>query len=58
MKHCDTLHDNTVTIRYRDSMQQERVDISRLPEIMAGKVSLAWKDYFCLSCLDTILSTI
>ena len=36
----DTLNDNTVTIRYRDSMQQERVDVSRLPEIMTEKVSL------------------
>jgi glycyl-tRNA synthetase len=37
----DTLNDNTVTIRYRDSMQQERVDITRLPEIMTKKVSQA-----------------
>jgi glycyl-tRNA synthetase len=36
----ETLNDNTVTIRYRDSMQQERVDITNLPEIIAEKVSL------------------
>lgn len=36
----DTLQDNTVTIRYRDTLQQERVNIDRLPEIMGDKVSL------------------
>ena len=36
----DTLNDNTVTIRYRDTLQQERVAIDRLPEIMGDKVSL------------------
>jgi glycyl-tRNA synthetase len=36
----DTLKDNTVTIRYRDTLQQERVAIDRLPEIMGDKVSL------------------
>jgi len=36
----DTLKDNTVTIRYRDTLQQERVVIDRLPEIMGEKVSL------------------
>ena len=36
----DTLQDNTVTIRYRDTLQQERVVIDRLPEIMGDKVSL------------------
>ena len=35
-----TLEDNTVTIRYRDSMEQERVAISSLREIIAEKVSL------------------
>jgi glycyl-tRNA synthetase len=35
-----TLEDNTVTIRYRDTMKQERVNISRLPEIMGEKVSM------------------
>lgn len=35
-----SLQDNTVTIRYRDSMDQERVLIERLPEIMGDKVSL------------------
>jgi glycyl-tRNA synthetase len=36
----ETLSDNTVTIRYRDTLQQERVPIDRLPEIMGDKVSL------------------
>jgi glycyl-tRNA synthetase len=35
-----TLADNTVTIRYRDTMKQERVDVSRLQEIMGEKVSM------------------
>ena len=35
-----TAQDNTVTIRYRDSMEQERVDISRLEEIISEKVSM------------------
>jgi glycyl-tRNA synthetase len=35
-----TLEDKTVTIRYRDSMQQERVSIGSLREIIAEKVSL------------------
>jgi len=35
-----TIEDNTVTIRYRDSMQQERVPIPKLREIIADKVSL------------------
>ena len=35
-----SLEDNSVTIRYRDSMQQERVNIERLPEIMEDKVNL------------------
>ena len=34
-----SLQDKTVTIRYRDSMQQERVDIKKLPEIIDGLVS-------------------
>jgi glycyl-tRNA synthetase len=36
----DTLNDNTVTIRNRDSMEQHRVEISRLPEIIKEKVSM------------------
>jgi glycyl-tRNA synthetase len=36
----DTLQDNTVTIRYRDTLKQERLTIDRLPEIMGDKVSL------------------
>jgi len=35
-----TLLDDTVTIRYRDTMEQERVQVSRLREIMEEKVSL------------------
>ena len=35
-----TVEDNTVTIRYRDSMQQERVPIAKLRDIIADKVSL------------------
>jgi len=36
----ETTQDNTVTIRYRDTMLQERVPVERLPEIMRDKVSL------------------
>lgn len=35
-----TLEDNTVTIRYRDSMQQERVTIDKLSDIISDKVSM------------------
>jgi glycyl-tRNA synthetase len=35
-----TLDDKTVTIRYRDSMEQERVNISGLQEIIFEKVSI------------------
>ncbi len=35
-----TKEDNTVTIRYRDSMEQERVPISSLRDIVAEKVSI------------------
>ncbi|TAF46389.1 MAG: glycine--tRNA ligase [Sphingobacteriales bacterium] len=36
-----TLEDNTVTIRHRDSMEQERVAITNLPKIIGDLVS--WK---------------
>lgn len=36
-----TLEDETVTIRYRDTMEQERVPASKLREIMADKVSIS-----------------
>ncbi|MGD1847459.1 MAG: glycine--tRNA ligase [Salibacteraceae bacterium] len=36
-----TLEDNTVTIRERDSMNQERVAIAELPRIVGEKVSLS-----------------
>ena len=35
-----TIEDNTVTIRYRDSMEQERVSVSSLRDIIAEKVSI------------------
>jgi len=35
-----SLEDNTVTIRYRDTMDQERVAIDKLAEIIADKVSM------------------
>ncbi|MBQ7222161.1 MAG: glycine--tRNA ligase [Bacteroidales bacterium] len=36
----DSLVDNKVTIRYRDTMEQERVDISSLKAVIAEKVDL------------------
>ncbi|HEY5469414.1 MAG TPA: His/Gly/Thr/Pro-type tRNA ligase C-terminal domain-containing protein, partial [Bacteroidales bacterium] len=36
----DTLNDKNVTIRYRDSMLQERVNIEQLKEIIKEKVSI------------------
>jgi len=36
-----TLEDKTVTIRYRDTMEQERVPAFKLREIMSEKVSIA-----------------
>ncbi|MBN2484738.1 MAG: glycine--tRNA ligase [Bacteroidales bacterium] len=35
-----TLEDNTVTIRYRDTMQQERIPVDKLEFIMEEKVSM------------------
>ena len=35
-----TLEDNTVTIRERDSMEQERVEIDRLQEIIQKRLSM------------------
>ena len=35
-----TLEDNTVTLRYRDSMQQERVPVEKLREIIEDRVSI------------------
>ena len=37
----DTLNDNCVTLRHRDTMQQERVPISELVNLLHDKVSLA-----------------
>jgi len=34
-----TTKDETVTIRYRDSMDQERIPIRQIPEILNSKVS-------------------
>lgn len=36
----DTMKDDTVTIRFRDTMQQERVPIAKLHEIISDKVSM------------------
>ena len=36
----DTLKDDTVTLRYRDSMQQERVPVSKLRSIIEDRVSI------------------
>ncbi|WP_443732901.1 His/Gly/Thr/Pro-type tRNA ligase C-terminal domain-containing protein, partial [Xylanibacter rarus] len=37
----DTLKDNTVTLRFRDTMEQERVSIDELNGIIEDKVSIA-----------------
>lgn len=37
----ESKEDNTVTIRYRDSMEQERVSIEKLKEILTEKTSLS-----------------
>ena len=36
-----TLEDETVTIRYRDSMEQERVKIGQLTDIIDEKVNIS-----------------
>ena len=36
-----TLDDDTVTLRERDSMQQERVSIDQLPQILSERCSLS-----------------
>jgi glycyl-tRNA synthetase len=36
----DTLADNAVTIRERDSMRQERIPIDRVPEIVMERVGM------------------
>ncbi len=33
-----TKEDNTVTIRYRDSMQQERIPVSKVKEIVQAAI--------------------
>ncbi len=35
-----TMDYNTVTLRYRDTMQQERIEVDKLREVIAGKVSI------------------
>ncbi len=35
-----TLEDNTVTIRYRDSMEQERIPVDKLENIISEKLSM------------------
>ncbi len=39
----DTLVDQTVTIRYRDTMKQERIPITRIKEILAEEIN--WKKF-------------
>ncbi|MEI6595830.1 MAG: glycine--tRNA ligase [Bacteroidota bacterium] len=39
----DTLVDQTVTIRYRDTMKQERIPISKIKEILAEEIN--WKKF-------------
>ncbi|HEX7456753.1 MAG TPA: His/Gly/Thr/Pro-type tRNA ligase C-terminal domain-containing protein, partial [Candidatus Nanoarchaeia archaeon] len=34
----DTLKDNSVTVRDRDSMEQERVKVSEIPNLLNGKL--------------------
>ena len=34
-----TKEDNTVTIRYRDSMQQERIALSDVKKLVLGKIN-------------------
>jgi glycyl-tRNA synthetase len=34
------MEDNTVTIRYRDSMEQERIAIDQVKDIISKKVNL------------------
>ncbi|MEJ2112270.1 MAG: His/Gly/Thr/Pro-type tRNA ligase C-terminal domain-containing protein, partial [Flavobacteriaceae bacterium] len=36
----DTLEDNTVTIRYRDSMEQKRVKIEDLRDIIKNEIDV------------------
>jgi len=36
----DTLNDNQVTIRFRDSMEQKRVTVDELPGIISNEVSM------------------
>ncbi len=36
-----TTEDNTVTIRYRDSMEQERVNVDKLKDIISDKVDMS-----------------
>jgi glycyl-tRNA synthetase len=36
----DTMKDDTVTIRFRDTMEQERVPVSRLHDIISDKVNM------------------
>ena len=35
-----TMQDNTVTIRYRDTMEQDRVAVEKLPEVIGDKLSM------------------
>jgi glycyl-tRNA synthetase len=36
----DTLEDNTVTVRHRDTLDQERIAIDSVPDYLAQKLGL------------------
>ena len=38
----ESLENKTVTIRYRDTMKQERISISQIREILAAEIN--WKN--------------
>ena len=38
-----TLEDRTVTVRDRDSLEQERVEIDELPDLLASRLAAPWQ---------------
>ena len=38
----ESLEDNTVTVRYRDSMQQQRIPVSKLSEVISSEVDFKY----------------
>ena len=38
-----SLEDRTVTVRDRDSLEQERVAIDELPGLIAGRIAQPWQ---------------